>query len=192
MTSTAPKPAHTSPAPCALARQKPATGVFMLAVRVALGAIFLFAGYMKLGMPIFPDVHLGSFVLPLSATNDATGMFYAIEKFGLGLPTDVTRFLAFAVPWTEAVCGLLLILGLWARAASLLVLLMNLAFMGAIASLMMKGVQEPCTCFGPVAMFCPKDAPMGWCHLIRDAVFAAAAVLVMALGPGYLALCRKG
>lgn len=187
-------PAAPSPPPrvCAGTRVNPATGLFMLAVRIALGAIFLFAGYMKLGTPIFPDVHVGSFVLPLSATNDATGMFYAIEKFGLGLPTDVTRFLAFAVPWTEAVCGLLLILGLWARAAGLLVLLMNLAFMGAIVSLMMKGVQEPCTCFGPVAMFCPKDAPMGWCHLIRDAAFAAAAVLVMTLGPGYLALCRKG
>lgn len=168
--------------------RSPLAGFILLVIRVALGALFVFAGYMKLGIPIFGDVRLGSVFLPLARPDDPLGMYAAIHGFQLNMPDLITRGLAFVIPWLEVVVGALLIVGLWTRAAALVLVLLMGAFIFGIASVMVRGIITPCTCFGPVSMFCPKNTPMGWCQLLRDVGFAGVALIVAIGGSGWLGL----
>lgn len=158
-----------------------ACGLMLLLTRVALGGLMLFAGYMKLGMNIVPGLD----------TMGPLNSFILIGKFDLGMPSALQNLLAYVLPWSEVLAGLLLIVGLWARGAALVVLVMMLAFIAGIVSLMSRGVNEPCTCFGPIAFLCPAGSPMGWCHVLRNTGFAAAAIVVMAWGPGLLGWERR-
>lgn len=155
-------------------------GVLLLLTRVALGGLMAFAGYMKLGFNVVPGID----------TMGPLNSYILIGKF-VDLPASVQSLGAFVLPWVELIAGLLLVLGLWARGAALVVLLLMLAFIAGIASLMMRGVNEPCTCFGPIAFLCPAGSPMGWCHVLRNAGFAAAAIVVMGWGPGWLGFERR-
>lgn len=145
---------------------------FLAVVRIALGALFLFAGATKL--------------------RDIDFFAYSVKGFQLGMSEDVVNVVAHVVPWAEVTAGVLLILGLWARGAALIVVLMMVAFAGGIASVMARGLDVKCGCFGALKLFC-GDQPMGWCHLIRNAVMGGAGVLIVAMGPGVLAgdNCRR-
>lgn len=149
-----------------------------LLLRLGLGGMLVFAGYLKLGFHFIPGLE----------AMDPLNMYFALKKFELGMPEPLMSFLAYLVPWTELLTGMALVLGVWARSAALIVAVMMGAFIAGIASLMIRGISEPCTCFGAVALFCPKNSPMGWCHIIRNSGFALAAIYVLVRGPGFLAL----
>lgn len=140
---------------------------FPAVVRLVLGGLFLLAGYMKLTDPQF--------------------FAFSINGFHFGLSEGVMNVLAYVVPWAELLAGGLLVLGLWARGAAMLVIVMMVAFAAGIASVMLRGLDVKCGCFGALKLFC-GDQPMGWCHLIRNTAMAAAAAVVVAMGPGLMAL----
>jgi succinyl-CoA synthetase alpha subunit len=61
-------------------------------------------------------------------------------------------------------------------------------FIAGIASLLMRGLTDVnCPCFGSLGLFCGKR-PLGVCHLFRNTGFMAAALIILAMGPGGLAL----
>lgn len=153
-------------------------------VRLALGGLMAFSGWMKLGL--HTSLGLQS-VLPLR-TLDPQDFVFAINGFKLGLPAPVIVFLAFAVAWAEFFSGLALILGWMTRGAALLVALMMAGFMAGIASLMARGLDVNCPCFGAIKLFC--TGPMGACHLVRNTGFMAAAMWLVLLGPGAFSLDR--
>lgn len=143
-------------------------------VRMVLGGLFVLAGYLKLQDPTF--------------------FAFSINGFHMGLDAGVVNILAHVVPWTEVIAGVLLVVGLWARGAALVIVLMLVAFIAGIASVMLRGLDVHCGCFGKaLKLFC-GDLPMGWCHLIRNTLMAVAGVLVVMVGPGVAALdnCRQG
>ena len=146
-----------------------------LACRVIIGGLFIFAAYMKLG--------------------DPQGFADAIVKFDLFPKTDhpaafdhIITLLTFVIPWTEIVTGMLLIVGLCTRAAALLVSLMLVGFIVGIASVLVRGMDVHCSCFGKFEW--PCTGPIGACQLTRDAIMLAMTLLVFAKGPGPLSLDR--
>ena len=98
-----------------------------LAARLVLGGVLVWAGAVKL-----PD--LRESVLAVQA--------YKI------LPFDVATVVGYALPIAEVALGLLLILGLFTRAAGVLGALLMVAFVIGIAPAWARGLSIDCGCFG--------------------------------------------
>lgn len=100
---------------------------------VVLGAVFVYASYDKIAHP-----------------RDFARIVYHYRLVGpsasLGfLPANVV---ATALPWVEAVAGLLLIAGIWRREAALVVLVLLATFVVAVAYALARGIDiENCGCF---------------------------------------------
>ena len=143
--------------------------VLLLPVRVALGALFVFAAYLKLSDP-------QEFVFSINA----------FDVFDPERQEHVVNLLAFAVPWAEMVTGLALILGVWARGAAALLAVQLLAFTVAILKVISEGKEIACGCFGDYEW--PCSSPIGWCHVARNAVLFASAALLVWRGAGAISV----
>ena len=156
-----------------------------LPVRLALGGLMAFSGWLKLGL----HTKLGlQEVVPLKSLTPQDFVF-AIKGFQLGLPDGVMIFLAFAIAWLELLAGVLLIVGWRARGAALVVAGLMVVFMGGIGSLMVRGLDVNCPCFGAIKLFC--SGPMGACHLVRNTGFLLGALWVLRFGAGPLGIDRR-
>lgn len=121
-----------------------------VAVRLALGGVFVYAGAVKIIEPV-------SFAGSVAA-------YKILPYFG--------NFLVAAVlPWLEVLCGLLLIIGYRLKAAALIIILLNLVFMAALAAAIVRGLDIDCGCFRQGGA---KSSP--WLVLLRDALFMLAAI----------------
>jgi uncharacterized membrane protein YphA (DoxX/SURF4 family) len=100
----------------------------VLALRVVLAAVFLYAAYTKLRQPWM--------VFAMS-----------IDAYGL-LPEFGVLAIARTLPWIELALGLLLLAGIWLRAVSV----MTAAILGVFFAIMVmsfgKGMGIDCGCFG--------------------------------------------
>ena len=98
-----------------------------LIFRYALAAVFLYAGIAKAWNP---------------------------QEFGLEIaryrmvPHNLINAMAITLPWIEIVAGVLLVIGLWARAAALLCTGMMVVFIAANISALQRGRDISCGCFG--------------------------------------------
>lgn len=140
--------------------------ILAVPVRIALGAIFLAAAWFKLRPP--------RTVMALSGPQDFSG---AIKAFKLGLPDSMVRLSTSAVPWTEAVCAVLLILGLWTRAAAAVIAAMTTLFTVLVASAVMRDLNISCGCFGEKGLIC--SGPVGWCKVGENGLLIVAALALM-------------
>ena len=126
---------------------------FFLALRIVLGGIFLYAGGLK--------------------TADPATFAGSVAAYNL-LPTFGNYLVAATLPWVELLCGILLVVGYRVRAAALIVLLMNMVFVIALASAIIRGLDIDCGCFRQGG---PKTTP--WAALLRDlALIAGNLVLI--------------
>ena len=103
------------------------------ACAIVLGGIFLYAAYPKIEEP-----------------REFARIVYHYRM--LGPSNDVgplrANVLAVVLPWVEAVCGLLLITGLWRREAAIVTALMLVMFLVAVSWAMAHGINvENCGCF---------------------------------------------
>ena len=119
-----------------------------LLVRVLLGAVFLYAGCTKIGT--------------LSAFAGDIAAYRLLPHFG--------NYLAAAVvPWLEAVCGFLLIVGWRIRGALATTTLLIVVFMTVLASALVRGLDIDCGCFRAGGAKTPA-----WQALARDSLLLAA------------------
>jgi len=91
-------------------RRADESGVPLLLVRLVLGGLFIYMGAMKIADPV--------------------DFLRMIRAYGLA-PETPPYFLngtAIVLPWLEVVCGIALVLGLWVRGATALIVIMLLAF----------------------------------------------------------------
>jgi len=123
----------------------------LIALRVVLGAIFIYAAWLKLRDP------WQLFAMSIDA--------YRI------LPLTAVEWTARVIPWAELAVGLLLITGLWLRVSSSLVSLLLLTFFVLMVRAYAKGMAIDCGCFGP-------GEAISWKTLLRDGTLLAAALLV--------------
>jgi uncharacterized membrane protein YphA (DoxX/SURF4 family) len=103
------------------------------AAAIALGAVFLYASLDKIAQP-----------------SDFARIVYHYQVIGPSarLGYVPANLLAVALPWTEAVVGLLLIAGVWRREAAAVVSAMLLTFLVAVGSALFRNIDiENCGCF---------------------------------------------
>jgi uncharacterized membrane protein YphA (DoxX/SURF4 family) len=146
-------------------------GWVVLPSRLILGGLFVFAAWMKLSNPqAFADSVLAFKIIPEKAEHLST-------------------LTTFVVPWIEMIAGVMLIVGLWARAAALVLSLMLVVFIVGIASVLYRHMDVSCGCFGKFEWPCRGN--LGYCQIGRDVAMLAMGLIVVARGPGPLAIDRE-
>ena len=123
-----------------------------VALRLALGAVFAYAGWLKLRDPwqLFAGGIADYKVVP----------DWALEPLARGLP------------WVEVAIGALLIVGRWLRTAATACSLLLLVFFALMVRAFSKGMDISCGCFGSA-----RD-PISWRTLLRDGSLLAASLAV--------------
>lgn len=128
--------------------------VFILVSRLALGAIFIYAGYVKLKEP-----------WELFAMN--------IDSYKI-LPLAMAETAAHVIPWLEIALGIWLVTGIWLKTSGTVAALVLGTFIVLMARAYAKGMQIDCGCFG-------SGDPISWKTLLRDGSMAADAVVMTVL-----------
>ncbi len=125
---------------------------FHILVRIALGLVFIYASVHKIRDPV-------AFAGSVAA--------YKILPYGL-------NFLVAAIlPWVELICGLLLVIGYKVKAAASIVIAMNLVFIVALSSTIVRGLDIDCGCFKQGGEKTPA-----WEVITRDIMFLVAAIFL--------------
>lgn len=128
---------------------KPARSV---AFRCILGSVFTIAGITKIADPI--------------------GFFSTLMAFRL-FHDLYLPLLTIILPWLELILGLMLLMGLMVRASALLLIILNILFSFFILSVVIRGMEIDCGCFGMLSnlLHIPDQADLK--AVIRDLIFAA-------------------
>ena len=95
--------------------------------RVGLGAVFLFAAAPKIA--------------------DPEAFIRGIHHYKM-LPHPAVALLGWWLPWLEMLCGVLLVLGVWTRAAAAVVGCLLAVFLVAVGLAVARGLNIDCGCFG--------------------------------------------
>jgi len=135
-------------------------GPIVLLARLLLAAIFLLAAVAKL--------------------RDREGSRDALREFGL--PAALARPAAVLLPLAELAVAVLLLPAATARAAAAAALGLLCVFTAAIAVQLARGRKPDCRCFGQL-----QASPIGPRTLVRNAVFAVLASLVLLRPPAAVA-----
>jgi peroxiredoxin/uncharacterized membrane protein YphA (DoxX/SURF4 family) len=124
----------------------------VLFIQIALSVVFALAGITKL--------------------LDLAGTRQAIRHFGA--PAGSVPILSLLLPFTEIAIAVLLLFRSTAWYASVAGLLLLAIFIAMIGINMAKGQAPECHCFGQL-----YSRPVGWPTLIRNVVFAVAAIFLI-------------
>lgn len=151
---------ETGVATSGLSRQT-ATAVILLACRLVVGLVFLYASVNKI--------------------LDPAGFAKAVYNYRL-VPLPLLHVFAVLLPWVEGVAGLALLLGVFRRGAALLCLLMTLMFTVAVSAALARSLDISCGCFHTEG-----GASVGLSLLVRDiALLVACCILVLIRRAGEL------
>ena len=96
-------------------------------LRLYLALIFIFSGLDKI--------------------NDLNGFAQSIENYKI-LPLYLINITAIIIPWIEVVAGSLLLLGIWIKENSVIILALLLVFTAALIIALAKGLNINCGCQG--------------------------------------------
>jgi uncharacterized membrane protein YphA (DoxX/SURF4 family) len=116
---------------------------------------------------------LGVVFLASGAAKIAARDGWPAQAREMGAPTAVVPVL----PWVEIVLGAVLVSQIAARLAGLVSVLLLLAFTALIVVRLREGRRPPCACFGAWSA-----KPLGWGHVVRNALLLGLAVLVVLTG----------
>ncbi len=132
--------------------------------------------------------YLGALFVWASAHKIASPHDFAVDVATYGiLPLALVNPVAIVLPWVELVAGLMLLAGLRVRTAALLVAAMMATFLAALLLALGRGLDMSCGCFASRGA---EHDPISWLTVVRDALWFALAVLVLAGDRGALALDR--
>ncbi|MBF0552396.1 MAG: DoxX family membrane protein [Deltaproteobacteria bacterium] len=97
------------------------------------------------------------------------------------LPDGAVNLVAIILPWLELVMGLALVLGIWSRAAALIITLMMVVFIGVMSSALIRGLNVQCGCFTVQK----GEGQLTWLSLLRDGGVILPAVQVAWFDKGF-------
>lgn len=135
--------------------------ILAIVFRLATAAVFLFAAVVKI--------------------SDPQAFAMSIQSFDF-MPDHLVTVSAFVVPWTEAVVGVALVLGVWTRAASLVYLVLLGTFTGLIFVTLQRGLEVTCGCFGKFKLLCEPGVTE--CNLQQNALLLGVGLVTLILGAG--------
>jgi uncharacterized membrane protein YphA (DoxX/SURF4 family) len=136
-----------------------ARGTASLVLRLLMGSIFLAAGLAKMSDPI--------------------SFFSTLMQFKL-FPDPMISLLAIYVPWIEFLAGLSLVLGMLHRAGALILVALNIAFSFVILSVIVRGIEIECGCFGLLSDVLEIPDTADWKSIVRNIIFACMSFYVFA------------
>lgn len=125
--------------------------------RIVIGGIFLVSGLAKISDPVL--------------------FMFSLRGFRL-FPEALIPLLAIVLPWLEFFLGLFTVVGLLYRTSSLMLAALNLIFMGAILTVVFRGIDVDCGCFGLLADMLPIPDEADSKAVLRNAVFIAASLYI--------------
>lgn len=125
--------------------------------RIIIGGIFLVSGLAKISDPV--------------------RLIFTLRDFKL-FPEIIVPFTAIYLPWLEFILGLLVLSGLLYRTSSLMLACLNFTFMLAILSVIVRGIEVDCGCFGMLAdmLKIPDMADMK--AVIRNLIFIGMCIYI--------------
>jgi len=127
--------------------------ILLLILRFILGVVFIAASVNKIKEPVaFAD---------------------SIDNYRM-LPYVLVSLMAIILPWVELIVGLLLIVGRWLKTSSLIVIALNIVFIVAISSAMIRGLDIECGCFSVKG----NGVQVGVLRLVEDFVFLTMAFII--------------
>lgn len=137
----------------------------LIAGRVALGLIFLYAAYGKLRPIDTTPFTAASFKISSSSLSLSMMTFaMQVDSYQI-LPTWGVMAVSHVLPWVELSLGLLLLAGIGLRWVSLATTGLVAVFLGVIVHSYIAGLQINCGCFGPGA------EPLTGLTVLRDSLF---------------------
>ncbi|MBN2411481.1 DoxX family membrane protein [candidate division KSB1 bacterium] len=93
------------------------------------------------------------------------GFVHDIDNYRL-LPYLIVSVMAVNLPWIELCCGFLLIFGKWLRGATLILIVLNIVFIFAISSALVRGLDINCGCFSLLE----SGSRVGLVRIVEDIV----------------------
>ena len=87
------------------------------------------------------------------------------------LPDSFINLVAIILPWCELICGILLVAGIWHRSAALIVFILTFIFIVAIGTVIVRGLDIECGCFG-------SGASANWGRIIEDLFLLAVSLQI--------------
>lgn len=127
--------------------------LLVLLLRIVLGAVFVYAGIVKIMDPV--------------AFAGSIAAYKILPYFG--------NYLAAAIlPWIEVICGIMLITGYRWRSAAIIILVLNVNFLLALASTLIRGLDIDCGCFRQGG-----EKTSAWAAIGRDMVLLLMTLAVL-------------
>lgn len=134
------------------------------ACRIILAVIFLYTGYIKLGLIELGPIHFG----------DPINQFLfgqAISGYQL-FPEKLVPFIATWFPWFELVLGVLLLIGWRIRYVAAVAAALLLFFTAIMSITYLRGIDANCGCFS----FTDKISPLS---ILRDSIILIPALYLI-------------
>jgi uncharacterized membrane protein YphA (DoxX/SURF4 family) len=122
-----------------------------LVLRLYLGGLFIYASMYKISYPMEFAENIAAYqIVPFWAVN----------------------LMAIVMPWTELICGILLVVGLRSKSAVCMIGGMLILFIAAVSLGLIRKIPIGCGCFHSM------EEPMNWTTLLRDFAWLGMAVHV--------------
>jgi uncharacterized membrane protein YphA (DoxX/SURF4 family) len=91
------------------------------------------------------------------------------------LPGSFINLVAITLPWLELICGILLIIGLFPRAAALILSILLVVFFSALAAAIYRGIDISCGCF----TVSTASEKIGISYMVRDLLVLAMSLQIL-------------
>ncbi|MDX1972703.1 MAG: MauE/DoxX family redox-associated membrane protein [Candidatus Sumerlaeia bacterium] len=118
-------------------------------------------------------------VASIGKLQDPAKLMLSMKSFEL-VPEFVIPFSAYLLPWLELFVGICLIYGVLARGAAFWASILYVIFTVALASVLIRGMNVDCGCFGAIA----GSGPVGIHSIIRNLILLSASLVVLYFGSG--------
>jgi len=142
--------------------------VVMLIARLALGGIFVYAGYSKI---FLPNLILSAwFTLKFSVSTNLSNFAAQVESYKLLSPAGVS-FVSHALPFAEVVLGLLLLIGWRLRILATVATLFLLSFLTVVTRAYLLHMDINCGCFA-------TPEPVGLKKILEDSAMVVLAIIM--------------
>jgi len=119
-------------------------------LRIIIGGIFLVSGLAKISDPV--------------------RFLFTLREFRL-FPESIVPFTAVFLPWLEFFLGLSVVLGVLYRTSALMLAGLNILFIIALGSVIVRGFEVDCGCFGLVADILKLPDMADWKAVVRNVIF---------------------